>query len=77
MQLEIEGIGKVNDDVIKRYITILDSNDGSMSLSIGIGDLTLSCTNQFARFYAKSDARFRHSAIADKIKTIPFVIERI
>jgi hypothetical protein len=32
--------------------------------------------NQFARFYAKSDARFRHSAsIADKIKTIPFVIE--
>jgi hypothetical protein len=40
MQLEIEGIGKVND-VIKRYITILD-NDGSMSLSIGIGDLTLS-----------------------------------
>jgi hypothetical protein len=35
----------------------------------------LSCTNQFARFYAKSDARFRHSAsIADKIKTT-FVIE--
>src|ERR1017187_11039682 len=43
LQLEIEGVGKVANDIIKRYVTIIDSNDGSTSLSIGIGDLTMSC----------------------------------
>lgn len=76
IQLEIEGVGKVGNDTIKRYVTIIDSNDGSTSLSIGIGDLTMSCSNQFAKFYAKGDAKFRHTAtIEQKLKTIPQLIE--
>lgn len=76
IQLEIEGIGKVVNDVIKRYVTIIDSNDGSTSLSIGIGDLTMSCSNQFSKFYAKGDAKFRHTAtIEQKLRTIPQLIE--
>jgi hypothetical protein len=76
MQLAIEGASKVANDIIKRYVTIIDSNDGSTSLSIGIGDLTMSCSNQFAKFYAKGDAKFRHTAtIEQKLRTIPMLIE--
>lgn len=76
LQLEIEGVGRVGADIIKRYVTIIDSNDGSTSLSIGIGDLTMSCSNQFAKFYKKGDAKFRHTeTIEKKLKTIPFLIE--
>ena len=76
MQLAIEGDGVVANDRIKRYVTILDSNDGSTSLSIGIGDLTMSCSNQFAKFYKQGEAKFRHSAsLTQKLKTIPSLIE--
>ena len=76
LQLEINGVGHVANDIIKRYVTIIDSNDGSTSLSIGIGDLTMSCSNQFAKFYAKGAAKFRHTAtIEQKMRTIPELIE--
>ena len=76
IQLAIEGDGVVANDRIKRYVTILDSNDGSTSLSIGIGDLTMSCSNQFAKFYKQGEAKFRHSAsLTQKLKTIPNLIE--
>jgi phage/plasmid-like protein (TIGR03299 family) len=76
LQLGIEGDGLVGGDRIKRYVTVIDSNDGSTSLSIGIGDLTMSCANQFFKFYKKGEAKFRHTAtLADKIKSIPFLIE--
>ncbi len=76
IQLAIEGDGIVANDRIKRYVTIIDSNDGSTSLSIGIGDLTMSCSNQFAKFYKQGEAKFRHSAsLVQKLKTIPNLIE--
>ncbi len=71
MQLAIEGDSYVGDDIIKRYITIIDSNDRSYSLSVGIGDVTMSCMNQFARFYAKGD-KVRHCAsIEQKMRELP------
>lgn len=76
IQLEVEGDAKVGDDTIKKYVTILDSNDGSAALSIGIGDLTMSCQNQFYKFYKKSDAKFMHSvSLSEKIKTIPSLLK--
>jgi hypothetical protein len=76
MQLEIEGDSNVGDDIIKRYVTIIDSNDGSTGLSVGIGDLTMSCMNQFFRFYKEGDAKFRHTAtLSQKILTIPSLIQ--
>jgi len=76
MQLAIEGDSKVGDDIIKRYVTIIDSNDGSTGLSVGIGDLTMSCMNQFFRFYKEGNAKFRHTAtLNEKIKSIPSLIE--
>ncbi len=75
IQLAIEGISRVASDTIKRYITVIDSNDGSTSLSVGIGDLTMSCQNQFWKFYKKGN-RMRHSAsLEQKLKELPLLIE--
>lgn len=76
LQLAIEGDSRVGNDTIKRYVTIIDSNDGSSSLSIGIGDLTMSCSNQFFKFYKAGQSRFRHTATIDqRMKEIPMLIE--
>ena len=76
MQLQIEGDSKVGDDIIKRYVTVIDSNDGSTGLSVGIGDFTMSCQNQFFRFYREGNAKFRHTAtLNEKSKSIPSLIE--
>jgi hypothetical protein len=76
LQLEIEGTSLVGSDTITRYITFLDSNDGTSSLSIGIGDICARCTNQFYRFYKSGQNRFRHTAtIEEAINSIPRIIE--
>ncbi len=75
IQLAIEGDAKIGVDTVKRYVTIIDSNDGTTGLSIGIGDLTMSCSNQFFYFNKNADAKWRHSAsLNDKMITIPRLI---
>tara|TARA_R110000772_G_scaffold6250_12_gene21973 strand:- start:3742 stop:4671 length:930 start_codon:yes stop_codon:yes gene_type:complete len=76
IQLAIEGDGVVNGDPIKRYITIIDSNDGSTGLSIGIGTRTASCFNQYFSFYKEGNSKFRHtSSITARIQEIPVLVE--
>lgn len=76
IQLEIEGAAKIGDDTIKQYVTIIDSNDGSTSLSVGIGDENMWCQNQFFKFYKSGEAKFRHTAtIEQKIASIPTLVE--
>jgi hypothetical protein len=76
LQMAIEGDSKVGDDTITRYITIIDSNDGSTGLSVGIGDTVMHCSNQFFKFYKSGEAKFRHTAtLKQKIESIPTLIE--
>ena len=76
VQLEIEGYSLVGTEKIKRYVTVIDSNDGSTGLSIGIGELVLSCQNQFFKFYKNGQSKYRHTAsLTQRIKEIPFLIE--
>tara|TARA_R110000851_G_scaffold21819_1_gene65038 strand:- start:1928 stop:2857 length:930 start_codon:yes stop_codon:yes gene_type:complete len=76
LQLAIEGDAKVGSDTVKRFVTIIDSNDGSTGLSVGVGDLTMSCTNQFFQFYKSGISRMRHTAaLAQRILEIPYLIE--
>lgn len=76
LQLAIEGDGKVNGDTIKRYVTIIDSNDGSSALSVGVGDLTMSCTNMFYQFSKAGQSRFRHTAsMQQRVKELPSLIQ--
>jgi hypothetical protein len=76
LQMAIEGNSKVGNDTIKRYVTIVDSNDGSSGLSVGVGDFTMSCANQFFQFSKLGQSRFRHTAtIEQRIKEIPMLIQ--
>ena len=76
IQLGIEGMSKVGDDSIKRYVTIIDSNDGSTGLGVGIGDLTMSCQNQFFSFYRSGQAKIRHTAsLESRLREIPSLIQ--
>jgi phage/plasmid-like protein (TIGR03299 family) len=75
IQLAIDGLSVVGDDRVKRYVTIIDSNDGTTGLSVGIGDLTMSCSNQFYYFNKEGQSKIRHSKSLDqKIKEIPNLI---
>jgi hypothetical protein len=49
MQFKLKDVS-FNGDTIERYVTILNSFDGSSSLKIGLGDHVMSCSNQFYRF---------------------------
>lgn len=76
MQMKVNGWGHVGKSKIERYITIIDSNDGSTSLSVGIGDKDMFCQNQFYYFYKTGQAKFRHTpTIEEKIYKIPDLIE--
>jgi hypothetical protein len=75
IQLAIDGFAKVGNDRIKKYITVIDSNDGSTGLSIGIGDLTMSCSNQFFRFYKRGEMKLKHSySLGAKLSELPSLI---
>lgn len=75
IQLAIDGFSKVGSDSIKRFITVIDSNDGSTGLSVGVSNLTMSCSNQFHKFYKEGTMRAMHKAsIGEKIKELPLLI---
>jgi hypothetical protein len=77
IQLGIDGMSLVGDERIKRYVTVIDSNDGSTGLSVGIGELVMSCQNQFFKFYKSGQSKLRHTAsLTQRIKEIPFLIEQ-
>lgn len=66
-QLGIEGTSKVGDDILKNYVTVIDSNDGTSGLSVGVGNLTMSCQNQFFKFYKAGQYKGRHSASIEQM----------
>lgn len=77
IQLGIEGMSLVGDERIKRYVTVIDSNDGSTGLSVGIGELVMSCQNQFFKFYKSGQSKLRHTAsLTQRIKEVPSLISK-
>jgi hypothetical protein len=76
IQLGIDGMSVVGSERIKRYVTIIDSNDGSTGLSVGIGELVMSCQNQFFKFYKSGQSKLRHTtSLTQRIKELPYLIE--
>lgn len=76
VQLKIDGVKKILNTKYVQYVTVIDSNDGSTGLSVGVGDMFMHCRNQFFKFYKEGNSRFRHTAtIEQKIKEIPNLIE--
>ena len=76
IQLAIDGKSKVGNSEITKYVTILDSNDGSSGISFGIGDYDASCMNQFFKFYKQSAYKIMHSrSMEEKLEQLPIVIQ--
>jgi hypothetical protein len=77
VQLGIEGFSKIGSETIKRYVTIIDSNDGTTSLSVGLGELVMSCSNQFFKFYKDGQSKYRHTAsLRQRVMELPYLIEK-
>lgn len=75
IQLRVEGMSRVGSETIVRYITVVDSNDGSTSLGVGVGELVLSCQNQFYKFYKSTQSKMRHTAsLEERVKELPELI---
>lgn len=55
------GEERIGDDVVKKYLNILDSHDGSISLSFGVSSRVMSCQNMFYKFYKQNEYRVRHT----------------
>jgi hypothetical protein len=75
-QLRVDGLSQVANDELVRYITITDSNDGTSGLSVGIGDMTMSCKNQFFHFNKNAEFKTRHTlTIKERIAALPVMIQ--
>ena len=76
LQLRIQGDAFVGKDQVEKYITIIDSNDGSTQLSVGIGDKVMRCRNEFCQFYKAGQSKYKHtSSLEDRINELPALLE--
>lgn len=56
----IKGIGK-NNDTVKKYISAMNSHDGTMSLKWGVTNVTISCMNSFWRAVGQMQNSVKHT----------------
>ena len=64
----IKRIGE-NADTVKKYITAINSFDGSTGVAFGFTYVVISCSNTFFHAYKGLDHRIRHSStLRDKIE---------
>ena len=60
LQIQLDS-KKINTDTVKRYITCLNSHDGTTSIGFGSTNEVLVCSNQFHKMYRGSDTRIQHT----------------
>lgn len=58
---EVINIGE-NKDIIKKFLTSINSHDGQKALRYGLTDVVISCTNTFNSAYADMKNSFRHTS---------------
>lgn len=76
MQAELPSVWIGNSDV-KRYITSLNSHDGSSSIGFGSSNVVVVCTNTFHKAY-KDLNKFRHTSSApERIKKLAMDINSV
>jgi hypothetical protein len=52
---------KLGNDKVEGYLTGINSYDGSTSLSFGVSNITISCSNTFFGSYRELDTKVRHT----------------
>jgi len=72
LQFPIEEVG-IKNDIVKRYLTFINSHDGSTTIAMGSSNIVVSCSNTFFsahRGMAKRN-RFKHTdSSLDKIREL-------
>lgn len=62
LQFPIEQVG-IKNDIVKRYLTFINSHDGSTTVGIGSSNIVVSCANTFfaAHKGMSNKSKFKHS----------------
>lgn len=62
LQFPIEEVG-IKNDIVKRYLTFINSHDGSTTVGIGSSNIVVSCANTFfaAHKGMSNKSKFKHS----------------
>jgi len=67
---ELKGIGE-NNDTVKKWITALNSHDGSCALAYGKTNVTISCSNTFHNASKSLTSKIRHTmSMRDKLEIL-------
>jgi phage/plasmid-like protein (TIGR03299 family) len=73
---DLKGIGE-NHDTVKKYITAMNSHDGSASVGFGMTNVTISCSNTFHAAY-KGVSKVRHTmSMMQKIEVLTNEFESV
>jgi len=62
MQFRIKGTHAIGEEKLERYITLINFNDGTGSFKFAVGNMVMSCTNQFHYFDKEAKLSFKHSS---------------
>lgn len=68
----------IGNDLVQGYVTALNSFDGSVSLSFGASNVTISCQNTFFSAFRQLDNKARHTKnLVQKVDTICKELESV
>lgn len=73
----LTGIGE-NNDTVKKYISAMNSHDGSSSVGFGMTNTTISCANTFHRAFREVGSKIRHTmSMKDRIDALTSEFGRV
>jgi len=71
----LKNIGENNDQVDK-YITVMNSHDGSSGIGLGMTNITVSCSNTFYKAYKDLNHKIRHTVtMREKIDAVLYGLD--
>jgi len=78
LNLKIADAYSVRGEELKRYVTGINSNDGSAAVSFGYGNTVPSCDNQFRKFLRERFHKIYHnSSMDEKLEQVPEILYHI
>ncbi len=71
----LKNIG-LNNDQVDKYITVINSHDGSSGIGLGMTNVTVSCSNTFYKAYRDLNHKIRHTVtMREKIDAVLYGLE--
>ena len=72
----LKNIG-VNNDQVDKYITFMNSHDGSSGVGMGMTNVTVSCSNTFYTAYRQMENKIRHTqTMRERIDTVMYSMDK-